>query len=402
MAKVRNGPSRFKVGISASISYLFHHTERANREVTFLAAYRMAKAKGLDFDKSIQQAAELTWKTHFDYQNTSRPRLMQNDATRVALVFRNFQLNMLWRLFRDTHQALNGESSAVKAEARRQLLGISTQMLLQAGVKGVWGYSILKALIGLFFPGGGDEAEQEVEKALLAVLPTAVVGALLNGVPGHLLGIDLRSRIGMPDLWFRSPDRQLEGEDEYNYWVQQLLGAVPGMAQNIHRGVQQIGEGHVWRGTETIIPKAIRDLMRSGRYFWDGAQTYNGDDIVAEFAVGELLAQAIGFTPARLSERYDANTRLKNAEKRILDERKGLLKEAGKSALAGRGVPDDIMKSISDFNAKNPDYPITGNNLGQSIRSRQQASARNEFGVQLNPRLNKRLRDDAAPLIYSD
>ncbi|MEZ5674541.1 MAG: hypothetical protein R3D81_04680 [Thalassovita sp.] len=60
------------------------------------------------------------------------------------------------------------------------------------------------------------------------------------------------------------------------------------------------------------------------------------------------------------------------------------------------------MKSISDFNAKNPDYPITGNNLGQSIRSRQQASARNEFGVQLNPRLNKRLRDDAAPLIYSD
>ncbi|MEZ5674540.1 MAG: PLxRFG domain-containing protein [Thalassovita sp.] len=276
--RVEYGPVRTKV--MGVISYLFHHTERANREVTFLAAYRMAKAKGANFDnKSIQQAAELTWKTHFDYQNTSRPRLMQNDATRVA---RLPKLSVRYVVASVPRHTPNPERRKQRSEsrARRQLLGISTQMLLQAGVKGVWGYSILKALIGLFFPGGGDEAEQEVEKALLAVLPTAVVGALLNGVPGHLL----ESTCGRAsDLLIcgSAADRRLEGEDEYNYWVQQLLGAVPGMAQNIHRGVQQIGEGHVWRGTETIMPKAIRDLMRSGRYFWDGAQTYNGDDIVA-------------------------------------------------------------------------------------------------------------------------
>lgn len=397
---VEYSPVRTKV--MGAISWFFHHAERANREVTFLAGYRMARAKGLGHESAVQKAADLTWKAHFDYQNTSRPRLLQNDFTRVAMVFRNFQINMLWRLFRDTHQMLRGESPAVRAEARRQLTGISAQMLLQAGFKGVWGYSILMSLIGLFFPGGSDDAEKEMEKALLAFLPRDVVGAFLNGVPGHLLGIDLRSRIGMPDLWFRSPDRQLEGEDEYNYWVQQILGAVPGMAQNILRGVNQIGEGNVWRGTETIVPKAIRDVMRSGRYLAEGARTYNEDPIIEHFKPGEIIAQAIGFTPARLSERYDANTRLKNEERRIIDRRRAIMKEAGMGALKGRGIPEKVLRDIREFNEANPDYPITNKSLRSSIRGRANASARNEFGAQLNPKLNRRLRDDAAPLIYSD
>lgn len=392
--------SATRTRVMGVISFMFHHTERANREITYLAAYRMARAKGLDHEAAITKAADLTWKTHFDYQNTSRPRLLQNDYLRVAFVFRNFQINMLWRLFRDTHQALVGADAATRTEARRQLVGITGQMLLNAGVKGVWGYSILMALAGMFFPGGSDDAEKEMEKALLALLPRDAVGMLLNGVPGHLLGIDLTSRIGMPDLWFRAPDRALEGEDEYNYWVQQLLGAVPGMAQRAWRGAQQVGEGNIYRGIETAAPKAIRDIMRSGRYIFEGAQTYNGDPIIDQFRAQEVIAQVIGFTPARLSERYDANTRLKNEEKRITSERSDLMKKAGKSALKGRGIPPSVIEDIQEFNAANPDYPITGKSLQQSIRSRAGASARNEFGVQLNPKLNRRLREDAAPLLY--
>lgn len=397
---VEYSPVRTKV--MGTISWMFHHAERANREVTFLAGYRMAKDKGLSHGDAVARAADLTWKTHFDYQNTSRPRLLQNDYLRVAMVFRNFQINMLWRLFRDTHQALHGESAAVKTEARRQLVGISAQMLFNAGIKGVWGYSLLMSLVGLFFAGGSDEAEKELEKAMASVLPRDVAGALLNGVPGHALGIDLQSRVGMPDLWFRASDRQLEGEDEYNYWVQQLLGAGPGIAQNIHRGVEQISEGHAWRGTETIMPKAIRDVMRAGRYWYEGAQTYNGDPIIDKFKPQELLAQVIGFTPARLAERYDANTRLKNEERAILDKKKMITRDATDAVREGRGIPDSVMKDIERFNSENPEVAISGKSLNRSVKGRAQASARNEFGVILNPRLNRKLRDDAAPLIYSD
>ncbi|MCR9274404.1 MULTISPECIES: PLxRFG domain-containing protein [unclassified Mameliella] len=386
----------------AYISAFFHHAERTNREVTFLAAYRLAKDKGLDFNRAVTQAGDLTWKTHFDYQNTSRPRLMQDDYMRVLMTFRNFQLNMLWRLFRDTHQAFKGESEKDRAEARRQLVGITSQMFLHAGIKGVWGYSLTLWLMSMFGGGEEDDLEKGMEKALVGMMGKDVAGMMLNGVPGHLTGIDLTSRIGMPDLWFRSPDRQLEGEDEYNYWVQQFLGAIPGMGQRVHRGVGQAFDGEVYRGIETMVPKAMRDAMRTGRYMSEGAETYNGDPIIEQFKPGELFVQALGFTPARLSERYDANRRLKNEEKRIMDRRRDIQKKAARAVLDGRGLPDEIMSEIREFNRDVPEYAITGDTLERSIRGRAQSSARNEFGVILNQRLDRRLRDDMAPLIYDD
>lgn len=386
----------------AYISAFFHHAERTNREVTFLAAYRLAKAKGLDFNRAVTQAGDLTWKTHFDYQNTSRPRLMQDDYMRVLMTFRNFQLNMLWRLFRDTHQAFKGESAKDRAEARRQLVGITSQMFLHAGVKGVWGYSLTLWLMSMFGGGEEDDLEKGMEKALVGMMGKDVAGMMLNGVPGHLTGIDLTSRIGMPDLWFRSPDRQLEGEDEYNYWVQQFLGAIPGMGQRVHRGVGQAFDGEVYRGIETMVPKAMRDAMRTGRYMSEGAETYNGDPIIEQFKPGELFVQALGFTPARLSERYDANRRLKNEEQRIMDRRSEIQRDAARSVLDGKGIPDEIMSEIREFNRDVPQYPITNDTLTRSIRGRAQSSARNEFGIILNQRLDRRLRDDMAPLIYDD
>ncbi|MBN8194821.1 hypothetical protein JI667_22235, partial [Bacillus sp. NTK074B] len=83
----------------------------------------------LDTDAAIDKAGELTWKTHFNYDSDSRPRVQQNDFLRVLLTFRNFQLNMIYRLFRDTHQAFRGETPEAKAEARAQVIGITGMMM---------------------------------------------------------------------------------------------------------------------------------------------------------------------------------------------------------------------------------------------------------------------------------
>lgn len=203
--------------IMGVISYLFHHAERLNREVTFLAGYRMAKANGLQGEAAIDKAADLTWKTHFDYQNTSRPRVMQGDMAKVLLTFRNFQVNMLWRLFRDTHQAFKGADPETRLEARRQLVGITASMMLHAGNKGTWGYALITTLLGFFFAGGSDDVEEALQDGLVNTFGPGFAGLMLNGVPGHTLGIDLTSRIGMPELWFRKSDRTLEGDDVYNY-----------------------------------------------------------------------------------------------------------------------------------------------------------------------------------------
>jgi hypothetical protein len=96
------------------IGGMFHKAEVLNRTATFLADYRMARKDGLVPDTAVQAAADLTWKTHFDYQNTSRPRVMQGDWAKVFLTFRQFTVNMLFRMARDLHQSFAGESPAAR------------------------------------------------------------------------------------------------------------------------------------------------------------------------------------------------------------------------------------------------------------------------------------------------
>lgn len=390
------------------ISAFFHHAERLNREVTFLANYRLAKAEGMDQSEAIDAAADMTWKIHFDYQNTSRPRFMQNDIGKVLTVFRNFTINMLWRLFRDSHQALRGKSKEERAEARTQLIGVTLSMMAHAGIKGTWGYGILMLLLGMFFPGGGDDAEKWLQDALLVEgdsLGTAswnfAMGAALEGVPGRVLGLDLTERIGMPNLWFRGAGRDLEGEDLYASYVGEILGPVFGIGQGMFRGAGLALDGDVYRGTETAVPKVVRDLMKAGRYAYEGVETKNGDTILESVNPYQLIVQASGFTPAEIAERYEINSRLKNEEKRVMDERSDIHRAAGTGIRAGKGVDPSVIAKIHDFNRRYPEYPITSDTIRQSVRSRMRASERNEFGIQLNPKLNDRLRTEQPPSIYN-
>jgi N12 class adenine-specific DNA methylase len=392
--------SSVRMRVMKPISYLFHHAERLNREVTFLAAYRMGRDNGFGHDDAINKAADLTWKAHLDYQNTSRPRIMQSDTAKVLLVFRNFQIGMIWRLFRDMHQIFNGKSAEDKREARTQLLGITAMMMLHAGVTGTWGYALLMMLAGLFLDGGSDEAEEELKRAVVNTFGPGAGGMLLKGVPGHVLGLDLTNRLGMPELWFRSSDRTLEGEDQYNYWLQQMVGAVPGIFENQWRGIQQIGEGETWRGVETMAPKFVRDLMKAARYGDEGVTTFNGEPLLDEVSPAALIAQALGFTPAKVAEQYETNTRLKNRERRITRERQSILADVTGAMRAGEMVDADLMAEVAEFNRANPDYPITPDTIMRSLRARIRASDQMEGGIRLNPRLDERLREEAAPGVY--
>jgi N12 class adenine-specific DNA methylase len=332
--------------------------------------------------------------------NTSRPRVMQSDTAKVLLVFRNFQISMLWRLFRDAHQVFNGRTAAEKKEARAQLLGITAMMMLHAGITGTWGYALLMMLTGLFLDGGSDEAEEELKRAVVETFGPGAGGMLLKGVPGHVLGLDLTNRLGMPELWFRSSDRTLEGEDQYNYWLQQMVGAVPGIFENQWRGIQQIGEGETWRGVETMSPKFVRDLMKAARYAEEGVTTYSGEPLLDNLNAAQIVVQALGFTPANVSERYETNTRLKNRERRITRERQSILADVTSAMRDGEVVAPDLVDEVRAFNAANPDYPITPDTIMRSLRSRMRASREMEGGVRLNQRLDQRLREEAAPSIY--
>ena len=382
------------------IGWLFHHAERLNREVTYLAAYRMAKAKGESAAGAGRRAADLTWKTHFDYQNTSRPSLMYNDWMKVFLTFRNFQINMLYRLFRDSHTLLSSADKTERREAMMQLGGTTGMMMAMAGITGTWGFGIAKAIASLFFPEEED-VEQQLKRGMQAHLPGWMVGMLLDGVPGYLSRTALSERIGMPNLWFRPPLGQPEGVEFYQHYVNELLGPAFAIPSNVMMGLHRIQEGHVWRGVETAVPKFVRDPMRAWRFAREGALTYRGDALVERFDPAELLIQALGFTPAALTERYGTNGALRRFERVVTDRRSRLMGEYDQALQReDRGRQRRVLTEIQAFNAAYPMHPITGDSLRRSIRSRQRTSAQTDGGVRINPRLLGAARETVAAPLY--
>ena len=401
--------SPLRARIMGVISWAFHKAEVVNREVTALAAYRLARDNGARMADAIDIAHDMTWKTHFDYSNSSRPALMQNDFAKVALVFRQHNVNMLYRVFRDVHQSIKGGSPQARREARYQLAGIVGMMTLFAGVSGTIGFNLLMGLASMVFGDDDDpmDFEQKFKANVVEILGPQLGGMVLNGVPGHLTGVDLSSRIGMPDLWFRSPTRELQGKDEFEYWVMQSAGASVSMLGQMYTGFRVMtDEGEVARGLEMMAPKAARDLMKAYRYWDEGVTSIDGDEIIPvdQMTVHDVVAQALGFTPAGVAETWDRSSSLRNADRKVRETRQRTINRWAMAAMAG----DDEEKSealaeIRRYNA-NPVFkamPITRETLKRSIKTRVRNAKMRDGGVLIrNQELNRELRQRLADSIY--
>jgi hypothetical protein len=404
------GFTPLKARVMAVISWAFHRAEVWNREVTALAAFRLAKEQGMSPYAAVDEAHDLTWKTHFDYSNASRPQFMQGDTAKTILVFQNFQLNMWYRLLRDLRQSFKGETPAARREARMQLAGIMGMMTLFGGVTGFFGFNVMMGIANLLGGLFGDDdpldAEAEFRRSVIEMFGPDLGGIILNGVPGHLLGIDLTSRIGMPDFFVRAPDPDLEGRDWWKEFIIGVLGVVPSTVMNIGDGVGLVTDGKTVKGLELMAPKAIKDMMQAYRFANEGVTTRQNDEILPadQLSMWDLMARAVGFTPARIAETYERNSALKDAEQRILDRRRELLnKFAMAHAMGDEEIKDRILADIRAFNAVelHRAVAITSDTIKRSLKTRATNAAKRLDGVLIqNEALGAELRDLLPEALY--
>lgn len=384
----------------ARMSFLFHHAERVNREVTALAAYRLARRQGQGHEAAVATAAELTWLTHFDYSNSSRARYMQTDVAKVIAIHKQHSLNMTYRLFRDLHQMVRGESPEARRIARTQFLGVMGMHALMAGVKGLPFYGIAMVAAGLLKDAFGDDDDERtpedlLKKWLYEAMPRELADVVLYGGPSVATGASIYNRVGFPDLFFRSPNKELEGRAEAEYWIAQILGAGFAIPVQVWAGVDMIRKGDFARGVENMLPKFVRDVVKSGRYAREGALTFTGDPILDEMRAWEMVGQAIGFTPFRLSVAYDERNAKANLQTAINNRRARLM---NRYALAWRNEDqagmDELLAEFEAFNEAYPEKAITPDTVRRSIRARMQRSERNQGGIVLDRRLDDRINEE--------
>ncbi len=378
-------------GVMKGVSFLFHHAERMNREVTYMAAYDLARSRGLRHEKAIQVAHDLTWDAHFDYSSGNKARVMQGDIPKVLLMFRQFSLNMTYMLVRSAQQSISKETDpATRKIARKQLTGVLGMHFAFAGAIGLPLFSVFAGIMNAIFDDEDDPYDFEVEMRnyLADTFPKPVADMIAKGVFNAALGVDVHSRTSINDLWLRSSNRELEGRDTVAYWIEQLTGPMGGILLNAGTAYQLNQDGHGLRALESTVPKFVKDMLKGYRYWDEGVNTLRGDPLIEDLPPALAVVQAMGLSPAALNDRYDANNAVKGKERAILGRRQNLM---NLYYLAYRGGDkegmEEVVEKIRRFNRANPKVRIRKVDLIRSLRARRKASARSEHGVMVSKKL---------------
>jgi hypothetical protein len=382
-------------------SFMFHHAERMNREITAVAAFdlEMAKLKNSKLSdaekqaKAIDRAMALVEYTHGAGSTLSGPSLGQSDVGKVLMVFKRFAFSMYYMLFDTMRRSLpikgaTGEQlEAIKA-ARKQLAGVYGMSALFAGVKGMPLYWIAEAAYNMFQEDDDDDFD--------TVMRGFLGDFAFKGPVNYLTNLSIADRVGWTDLLWREQKGSKADASALSQFMETLLGAPYSIADSILRGKDLIAEGQYERGIEAMLPIGIRNILKGGRYAVEGANTLRGD------AVGDVngynaAMQVLGFAPADLMKKYEENAYMTGKAKEIRAQEKGALKKY--YAAMREGDVDGMMdarEKLFALGAKYPELGISEKTINQSVKARDRISNEMHQGVQLDRKLTPYLRQAAA------
>ena len=373
--------------IMRAASTMFHTAERFNREVTFIAAYRLSRQTGATHDTAFDQAVDATYKGHFDYSSGNRPRIMQGNVAKVLLLFKQFGQNMIYTLSRQTYQSIKGETEAERKEARRSLGAV---LGMHAAFAGVLGLPLVGFLLGAASWMGGDDddpwdAEIALRNYLAETFNPTISNLIMKGVPRAVTPIDMSGRVGINNLLLPDVQEGLEGKRWAESAMSAALGPVAGIGTNMVKGAQEISEGHNLRGVETMLPVFLKNFAKTYRYSDEGVQDKTGVSIMDEVSSMDLLVQGMGFSPSDVRTANEGKSAIFNANRKLNERRSSLMTLWSRAKMMDdQEEMDNVWEEIQGFNQKNPTRRITRMNLNQSYRNRKRRIDRAEDGVYLN------------------
>ncbi|MCW2950762.1 MAG: putative phage associated protein, partial [Thermoleophilia bacterium] len=366
-------------------SFLFHHAERFNRQITFVASYRLARAAGTAHDAAFEQATKATYDGHFDYAASNRPRVMQGNVAKVLLLFKQFAQNSIYLLVRQAQLSINAEKPADRREARRALGSLLTMHAAAAGVLGLPLVTTLLAAASML--GGSDDEPWDAEDALRNTLaetfgqkPAEVMARGFS----RLTPWDISSRVGLDKLIFPDVQEGLSGQRWAESAMASALGPVAGIGVNMLKGMQDIAGGNYARGLESMMPAALRGPIKALRYEQEGNVDKSGVVINDEVSAAGVLGQAIGFSPSETRNATEGRSAVFSADKRLGERRAELMGQFAKAYMQkDDAAVAEARAEIAQFNEVNPSRRINPIQMMQSVKGRKKRIDEAKDGVYL-------------------
>jgi len=366
-------------------SWMFHHAEKFNRQVTFVAAYRLARETGADSKAAYSQAVQATYDGHFDYSANNRPRFMQGNWQKVLLLFKQYSQNMVYTFARSAQQSLKGATPEVRAEARKTLAGLLTSHAMAAGVLGLPMVTTLLAAASML--GGDDDEPWDAQVALQNMLADTFgqkpAEVLAHGL-SRLTPWDISGRVGLDKLIFPDVQEGLEGQRLGEAAMTAALGPVAAIAVNGLKGLQDMSHGQYQRGLESMMPTALRGPLKSFRYSNEGVKDKSGIVIQDQVDAAALFGQAAGFSPSETRNAFEGKSAVVSHDRALMTRRRTLVEQFAMAAMSkDEQGKAEARAAIAKFNDKNPERRIQPMQLAQSVRNREKRIREAEDGVYL-------------------
>jgi len=387
--------------INFLVGYLFQNAERFNREVTALAAFRLEYNRSKNYDKAMQAANDAVVETQGDYSDLNAPRVFKRPVAKVLLMFKKFLQMMLYLYARNAqiYMQKNKFSDEERRIARNRLAGLLGTSAMMSGVVGMPFFWMVEFIMNNVFDDE-DDPYYDFVTSLRETMPEFITA----GIPGALTGANIASRTGfrdMPLLGFfpgvgAGASRSEDSEGAIMDALKAATGPVGSMFLNVAKGSDQINDGQVYRGIETMLPSVIKNFMKSYRFVDEGARTLRGDPIMEEVSGYDAALQAFGFAPLEVATKQEkANAVMKiQTEAQRSKQKVYMLVNLAVSSGDEEGY-DDALKLVAKHNAKYPGMEITDDQLTRSIENFAKRSSEMIDGVYVE----KSLRPFLAPMV---
>jgi hypothetical protein len=379
--------------VETGLGWIFQNSERMNREVTLIAAYNLARQNGLSEQAAIDEAIDMTTRTHSHALSEAGPRMFQNGLGKVAFTFKSFAQAQIYNMARLFYLAFKGEKPEVRRLAQKQLTGILGMTYAFSGLQGLPTYgaaNMFASAVAAMF--GDDDEPFDFDESVR----TAVGDIGYKGPLNALTNIDIASRTGFNGMVWHDDPRRLAEVGFAPYFIEHFFGpSYQALFVNPGRAITLMKEGQVYRGLETVTPSFVRNPMKAFRFATEGATTTNGAPIVDDVSAYSAFMQIFGFNNAELSEAYARAGSMKKAEQKIAARRTALL---DLHFLAKSNGDDDMLSEIKDkiagYNESYPSNKISPDTLARSYRGHMERIKNSVDGVYLNKKLRNQIIEE--------
>lgn len=274
--------------------------EVLNRASASLAAYRLAKEKGMSVEDATEYASKIIYQTHGDYSKSNAPRIF-NQLPKVVTQFRKYQLIQLSLLGRHLYNSLYELDPAEKAIARKTLAYVFGQTAMVTGALGLPMVQGTAYLMSMVF---GDEDEpKDGERFLRESLPPELATLLLKGFPAAA-GIDVSANLGMGQVLSIMPysDMDVTSREGLALTALAASGPIGGVAANMAEALGYAKLGDYQKAIEYASPSGVRSALRAYRNATEGMTNRQGDVLLTpdEMSFMDTFATSLGFTPTKI------------------------------------------------------------------------------------------------------